>query len=311
MRVTANTYSNFLIQQLNRLGTRQGQLQIQATTGQRVQQPEDDPLATRLVLNLKAEGRSVAQYQRNVATEKDRATANYSTMKALKSISDRVGEIATLADDLKSPEELADYANQVTKLIKEGVQLANSKQNASYLFSGTRSNEAPFTMTTDSSGQVTSVAYEGNESQMSVEIAEGYQITTQIVGANATASGPKGLITDAASGADFFNHLISLQNHLAAGDTAAIAATDRANLKNDEENLLAHISENSLTLAQLTSTGTQLQDRAAGLEKGVADHVGVDLAQTMVQLSATTTAYQAALQSSASIMNLSLMAYLR
>ena len=33
---------------------------------------------------------------------------------------------------------------------------------------------------------------------------------------------PRGLITDSRFGADFFNHLISLQDHLLAGDSAAI-----------------------------------------------------------------------------------------
>ena len=98
MRVTSNTLSSALIDQLNRLSLRQIQLQNQAATGQRVQLPEDDPGAAWQVLDLQAEASSVAQFQKNITTEQDRASATYSAITALKTISDRVGEIATLAE---------------------------------------------------------------------------------------------------------------------------------------------------------------------------------------------------------------------
>ena len=64
MRVTANTFPNSLLQQLNSLNQRQNKLQNQAATGQRVQLPEDDPVAMRRVLDLQAEGKSVGQVLR-------------------------------------------------------------------------------------------------------------------------------------------------------------------------------------------------------------------------------------------------------
>ena len=52
MRVTASTFSNTLVDQLNRLAVRQYGLQNQAATGQKVSLPEDNPSAIRRILDL-------------------------------------------------------------------------------------------------------------------------------------------------------------------------------------------------------------------------------------------------------------------
>src|SRR6266702_770678 len=77
MRVTANTFSDSLIDQLNALSTRQQRLQNQATTGQRIQLPEDDPAAMERVLDLQTEAKSVAQYKTNISNLTDTAQATY------------------------------------------------------------------------------------------------------------------------------------------------------------------------------------------------------------------------------------------
>ena len=311
MRVTANSYSNALIDQLNNLAQRQNQLQSQAASGQRVQSLSDDPGAARRVLDLQAEASNVTQFQSNIAALQDTANASYAAIKSLKTVSDRAGEIATSADGLDSTQDLANYANEVTQLIKQAVQAANSQQNGSYLFAGTRSNQPPFVMTTDANGRVTSVTYQGNESVASSQIAEGTTANAQVIGANTSGSGQRGLITDTASGADFFNHLISLQNNLAAGNTDAIANTDRAQLSTDEDNLLYHISNNGAVQSRLEATASILSDRATAIDSQVSKAADADIAQTLVRFNATQNAYQAALQTGAKMLNLTLLDYLQ
>jgi flagellar hook-associated protein 3 FlgL len=311
MRVTANTYSNDLIDQLNSLVSRQSQLQTQVSTGQRVRALEDDPAVARSVLDLQSEARSVAQYQTNIAAQQNCANANYSAINSLKTISDRVGQIATLADGTKSPEQLAAYATEVTQLLQQAVQVVNTKQNGSYLLSGTLTDKPPFVMTTDANGNVTGVTYQGNQNVASTEIAAGLPFSAQVVGANTTGTGPRGLITDTASGADFFNHLIAFQKNLASGNVAAVASTDRPALAKDEDNLLFQVSQNGVVQARLTASASLMSDRATALDSQASQEAGADLAQTLVQLNATQNAYQATLQSGAKMFNLTLMDFLQ
>lgn len=311
MRVTANSFSNTLITQLGSLAARQARLQSQAATGQRVRLPEDDPVALRRVLDLQSEFSSAGQYTRNIARQSELAQASFTNIKALKTLSDRAGEIATQADDLKSPEELKFYAQEITEMIKQAVSLMNATNRGDTIFGGTVTNQPPFVMTLDASGNVASVTYQGNLTLAESEISEDVTITPQAIGENTTGSGPRGLVTDSRAGADLFNHLISLQNNLLTGNTTAIAAADRTNLKNDEANLLYHMSSNGAIQARLESTDALNRQRGLSIETQVSKEVDADLAQTLVKLSQTQTAYEAALQSGAQALNLSLLDYLR
>ena len=311
MRVTANTFPNSLLNQLTSLSQRQNKLQNQAATGQTVQLPEDDPVTMRRVLDMQAEGKTVGQLQRNVARNQELATASFNSIKALKKISDRAREISISADALKSPEELKVYAKELTELIKTAVQATNTTNRVDYIFAGTASDQPPFALTTDADNNVATVTYQGNITLAESEIASGITLSAQSVGENNTGTGPRGLISDNRAGADFFNHLISLQNNFIAGNVAAIESTDRANLASDEDNFLYHIGTNGAIQSRLEATNSIAEKRADTLETLISSDVDADLAQTLVRLNQTQTAYQAALQSAGKILSSSLLDYLR
>jgi flagellar hook-associated protein 3 FlgL len=310
MRVTANTFPDSLVNQLSGLTVRQNQLQKQAATGQKFEWPEDNPTAMRRVLDLQTESKGIAQYEENVARLKDTAQANYSVVQSLKKVSDRAGELAVSADGTKSPEELKVYATELTQLIKQAVQVTQTQFRGDYLLSGTRTDQPPFVMTTDADGNVTSVDYQGNESSTQTEISQGVTLSVQMLGSNNTGSGPRGVIADSRYGADFFSHLISLQNHLIAGDTASIASTDRPNLAKDEDNLLLHIGSNGALQGRLETTKSILSQRGQSTETSISSLADADLSQTLVRLTQTQTAYQAAMQSGASLLQQNLLDYL-
>ena len=311
MRVASSMFPNTLASQLNLLEAKQLQLQTQAATGQRVRNPEDDPAAVRRVLDMQAESRTLAQYQSNIAKLQSQATTSYDSISALQKISSRIGEIATLADGTKSQQDLNAYATEVGQLIQQAAGLANSKFNGGYLFGGTLSDQPPFVVSTNSDGHVTSVTYQGNTSVAASEIATGATVSAQTLGANTTGSGPTGLITDSRTGADFFNHMIALQNDLLAGNTANIANTLNGQLTKDDDNFTYQIATNAALQARLDAETSIASSRAAMLSKQISGEADADLSQTLVQLNETQTAYQAALQSGAKILSLSLLDYLQ
>lgn len=310
MRVSANTFSETLISQLGNLAVRQARLQKQAATGQRVSLPEDDPVSLRRVLDLNSEFGANGQYARNISRQIELAQVTFNGIKGLKKLSDRAGEIATQVDDLKSPEELQFLGKEVTEMIKQAVNIMNSTNRGDAIFGGTIANQSPFTMTLDANNNVTAVTYNGNTSLAETEISVGNTVTSQTLGENNTGSGARGLVADSRSGADLFNHLITLQNNLLAANVSAVA-TDRTNLANDESNILYHISSNGAIQSRLEAMDALNRERGTNLESQVSREVDADLSQTLVKLSQTQTAYQAALQSGAKTLNLSLMDYLR
>lgn len=311
MRVPNSAFPESLVGQLNQLLTRQNALQTQAATGQRVQSGEDDPAAMQRVMQSETRVRALQQYNSNVDQLNQESKAVYGALKGLQKISTRASEIATLADGTKSAEDLKAYATELTQLIQQGVDTANRKYQADYLFAGTRSSQQPFTINTGAGGQITGVTYSGNALTREVEIGQGVAASSQVPGSNASGTGTPGLITDSRTGADFFAHLISLRDHLLAGDTAAIASTDLPSLGKDEENLLTHVANNGATQARLESAAAGLSDQISAAKGEITGLTSADLAETLVRLSQAQTAYRAALQSGAQIMQQSLMDYIR
>ena len=310
MRVTGNYFADQFVTTVNGLSARQQQLQNEVSTGQRISSPEDDPAAVQRTLNLQADQKAVTQYANNISTLQDRATTSFNAIKSVKTVSDRAGEIATMADGTRSPDELKAYATEVTQLIKQTVQTMNSKDGDSYIFGGTQTSQPPYAITTDANGNVTGVTYQGNTNVADKPIADGTTAAVDVPGSNTTGTGPQGVITDSRTGADFFNHLISLQNHLLAGDTASISSTDTPALGKDENNIISQISNNGAIQTQLETAQTANTQQATSLTQLVSTQADANITDTIVQLNQAQYAYQAALQSGAGIMQKSLLDYL-
>ncbi|HEU5396313.1 MAG TPA: hypothetical protein VFV81_04040 [Verrucomicrobiae bacterium] len=304
MRIAGTSYTDSMVGRLNLLSARQYQLQNQATTGQTITAPSDDPAGMALALNLQSANSAAARYAQNIATLQNRATIAGNALTSLKTIVDRAGEIATAADDTATPAQLQAYAGEVTQLLQQAAQWMNSKDGSQYLFAGTASGSAPFTVATDAAGNVASVAYSGNGAVAASEIGQNATLSVDVPGENNSGSGARGVIGDSRYGADLFNHLISLQNNLLAGNTGAISSNDAKNLSRDEDNLVYQVAANGAVQTRLTAAAALASSQQNGLQQNLSSVAGADLAQTLTQLSQANNAYQVALQTSSQILQL-------
>jgi flagellar hook-associated protein 3 FlgL len=311
MRVTTSSFPNVLGYQLDRLATEQARLQTQAGTGQRFSSPSEDPRAMRKVLDLQTEMQSLSQYEKNIATLGDTLSASYNTITGLKKVSDRATEIATRADGLRTPEEMRTFSSEVDQLLERAIQLANTRHQSSYLFGGTRNSEPPFVATRDTDGKITGVTYNGSSSVIESEIAQNINISVTVPGENSTGAGVRGLFTESRTGADLFNHLISLRNALDNADSATVRETALPNLLKDEENIIYHFGSIGAIQSRLETASSIANRQKASLEGLVSDEADADLALTLVSLSQVQNAYTAALKTGGTILNESLLDYIR
>ena len=306
MRVTTNSITDSLLYRINQVAANEQTLENEATTGLAVQNPSDNPGAMRSILDLEAESSAVTQYQANITQLQQQATTASSAMQSLQTVVSQASTIATEADGTSSQSDLNNYATEVTQLIQEAAQATNTQFEGNYLFGGTLNTQAPYVVSQNSSGQVTGVAYQGNTSVPSVEIAAGVTLAVLPVGANTTGSGPEGLITDSRTGADLFNHLISLQNDLLSGNTSAINGTDLTNLQKDSDNITQQIATNGALQQRMTAEANIAQSSSASLSLLTSSRADADLANVMTQLTQTQTAFQAAVQATAGFQDLTL-----
>lgn len=312
MRVTQNSFSETLVSRLNTLNARQYGLQSQISSGLRVQAPSDDPIAMQNVLNYKTSKAEQEQYASNISTLQDRAGSIYSVLQHLQTVSSRIGEISTLAGDATQA-DLTVYASGVSGALDQALQEVNTQDPATgqYLFGGTNSSQPPFVATRDASGKITAVTYQGNGTVNQTPIGPNSNLSVDVPGANTSGSGLRGLVTDSAAGADFFNHLISLRDHLQTADKTAITSTDVPALLKDEDNIIFQVSNIGALQTRLEAAATSASTNVTALDKLISKAADADVVQTLVQLNQAQTSYQAALQSGAKIMQLSLLNYLQ
>lgn len=298
MRVTNHTLSENLVRQIQNLGSQQAKFQTQVATGQRIFQPEDDPTAMGRVLLLGSEQRQIAQYTRNADRALEISQASFSGLQQMKKVSDRATEIGTLGAGAISNDAAQAYVSELDQLIEQALQLGNTRFRNDYIFGGTAVDAPPFEATRDPAGKVTAVTYAGNSEQAPIALSENTSITPGASGA--TNLGLR----------DFLNQLVALRDALTANDSAAVTAT-QGDLIAAEDALVSALAEHGGVQSRIEANRDQQQQRAENIEGLVSTETDVDLPTAIVRLNQTQTAYQAALQSTANIMRLSLLDYIR
>jgi flagellar hook-associated protein 3 FlgL len=177
MRVSSNTISDSIVRQIQQLSNQQAKLQNQVGSGLRISQPEDDPAAVGRVLNLQSERSQLAQFGNNATRALELAQASASGLQAVKKISDRAGELATLGSGAIGTSSMQAYGAEAGQLVEQALQAANTRFNGDYLFAGSALGAPPFVATRDPSGQITSVTYAGDSAQPPIPISEASNVS--------------------------------------------------------------------------------------------------------------------------------------
>jgi flagellar hook-associated protein 3 FlgL len=297
MRIASNTISDTIISQIDQLSTQQATLQNEVSTGQKITEPSDDPSTVSDALGLESQLSELKQYGSNATQALTVAQASSTGLTTLKGVSDRAGELETLGTGSLGPSAMASYGTEANQLIEEAVQAANTNFNGSYIYGGTATGTPPFTVTRDSSGDVTAVAYAGNSSQAGIPLSAGSSVTPSTDG------------TTNAGIASFINSLVALRDGLNNGDTTAVASSNTG-LANGEDTIVSAIATNGGVQTRIQAQQTEQTSQTTNLQSDLSTDVDADLPTTITQLDQAQTAYQAALQSAVSTMQLSILNYI-
>lgn len=298
MRIASNTLQDNIVRQIQQLGSQTARLQTQVATGQRIAQPDEDPAAAGRVLNQQSELRRVNQFDRNASRALEITQATFAGLTDIKSISDRASELATLGRSPTSADSLRAYAAEVNQLIEQLLQVGNTRLGNDYLFAGTAVDTPPFSATRDAGGNVTAVTYDGDTNQATIPLSEVASVSPFSSGA--TNQGVR----------DLLNQLVGLRDALNANDSAGIASAQTA-LIGGEDTFISALASVGAVEMRIEVNRKQQQSRGDSLVNLVSSETSADLPDTIVRLNQSQVAYQAALQSAANIMRISLLDYIR
>jgi flagellar hook-associated protein 3 FlgL len=287
MRITNRMLSDNAIRQLQANIERLAKSQEQVSTTRKLNRPSDGPSDTRAAVKVRDTLAELQQDQRNIDTADRSLSAADGALGAANDIVQRARELALQgANGSLSPSDLQSIGLEVDQLEGALLQQSQAKAGDSYVFSGFRTDRAPYATATG--------AYQGDAAAITARIAPGLQVRTNVTADVAFAP---------ALGA-----LEALRAELAAGKPVS-AATISA-LDGGQAALLQARSTIGATQNRVADTRTTLDGTILAAQKLLSDLVDVDMAQAISDLSSREASYQAALKVNANILQTSLLDYI-
>jgi flagellar hook-associated protein 3 FlgL len=291
-RITVGSIGYSGLQAISATSSTLANLQAHLSSGQQIMQPSDDPNGTVRAMSLRSELARNDQYS---ASSNDALAWLSSADTAYSQIVSVVQQARTLvvqglntgANDTTANNALA---TQVDALRSSLMTLANTSYNGRPIFGGTTASGTAY----DSSGN-----YVGDTGAVTRMIAPNTTVQVSGNGPDIFGSGSTDLFATLSSIASTLRTSPSSLSGSLADLDSAISRISTAQAGEGATYQQVQNAQNAQT-----STGTALQTQLSSI-------VDVDTAQMAIQVTTANTAYQAALQTTASIRQLSLLNFLQ
>lgn len=153
--------------------------QRQVATGDRLEKASDDPSGSRRLLAVDRALRGVEQYTKNVQFASLRQDAERTT---LKTVNDLLGQarqaVIQMGDAQIGTEERATASTIVDRILKQVIQLGNTKVGNEYIFAGENSDAPAF----DTAAGATEGNYLGGTQARQTEIGDNFTVPVNETG---------------------------------------------------------------------------------------------------------------------------------
>ena len=299
-RVTNNMMSRALLTDVNSLTTRMARTQQSISSGRQITAPSDDPLGTQRSLGLRSTIEGAQQHQRNI----DEATGWLQTTDdALGDISNIINRARELtvqgASDSLGQDQLNAIALEIDQLVAAAKESANASFQGTYVFSGAATTTAPYASGSDT--------YQGDPTGV-IARTIGPGVSVQI---NTNASD---LLGTGGGDTKLIDNLRTIAAHLRSGTVAdrnALRNGDLKSLSTNHDELNKARATLGAVQSRLDSAKSRLADVEMTTTQLLANTEDTDLAKAILELTNQQNVYSAALRSGASLIQPSLLDFLR
>ncbi|MEJ2099979.1 MAG: flagellar hook-associated protein FlgL [Desulfobacterales bacterium] len=297
MRVTNNMMTDSLVRYLTTQNEALYERQTIIASQKRINKPSDDPIGTGKILDYRQSLASIEQYQTNIQGAKTRLEVTESNLDLVDDLLQLAEGIAeTETDESTASRQIA--AEEVKAIYDQVLDLANSKLDGNYLFSGYQTQTAPFSR--DDSFTVT---YWGDDGDARFIVAQNTEIAID-------ADGQPLFHNTAAGGISVFDAMRDLIVGLENDDTDAIYA--QADLIDQGQKQIDNIrAANSPIAYQLETTENHWNNYKFKIQDLLGKEEEADITQAVVELQSIELAYQTTLATAARIIQPGLIDFLK
>jgi len=218
MRVTDTFRYRSVMRNLNEGRERMVDLQEKLATGKRINRPSDDPTSMAKALKLRTILESNLQFEDNINDAITQLTAQEEAMDQIYDVLVTVKELAIqgASDSITVRESVA---QQVSYMLDNLFEIANTKFNGKYIFAGTETINQPFVLNQNVMNQGSDeqvINYYGNTEDINRQINENTTIPVNL-------NGKEIFDQSAGDGVDVFQLLYNLKKYLEQDDSAKIS----------------------------------------------------------------------------------------
>ncbi len=166
MRTTLQIQSNTTLNNILKDYQSVFKVQNQMATGQRVNNPSDDPLATNEGMRLDSMISKVTQYNRNIITGQSFLGLSDGVINNMNTLLTQAKALTIASAGETSTHEMRQAnAVEIQSTLSEIISLANSEEAGRYLFGGTKTQEEPYQVIGSRY-----VYYKGNEEDIKIQV---------------------------------------------------------------------------------------------------------------------------------------------
>ena len=298
-RITTGMVQRNVLADLNRVNDALTRSHMKISSGKEITRPSDDPFNASRALHRRESLEATQQFQRNVSDARSWQEISEQALGTITSSVERVKELL-----IQGGSDTLDQAGrdgvkaEIDQLIEGIKQEANASMGGRYVFSGTKTDTPPYQAGAND-------AFQGNTDPMVRALGPGVSLPINVVGETVLGNGQ-------ASGDNKLLHVLrDISDHLAAGDTASLRATDLTRLDGNLDQLLGVRAGNGALSNRLEAAGERLDQIEETTTEQLSEIQDADIAKTLIDFNSQSAAYQAALKAGASIIQPSLMDFLR
>ena len=288
MRVATKTMYDLIKYNLSTATEEMNRASLIASSGKRINALSDDPVGLTQVLQIKSTLSNIGQLGRNISMGKSWLLAAEGALTHTQDLlSDAKALCVQMASDTKNGDHRQSAALEVQNMLDEVISLANSEIGGRYIFAGSRTDSIAF----EQDG-----TYNGDNNPFAVKIGQTSTIQVGNDGDSIFSS--------------IFNTLGNLRDDLQGNDANGIlAALD--NLDTDFNKISNKISDIGSKAIRIEIKEKIFQDLTINNTDRLSKIEDADITEAIIELKEKELAYQAALASSATVMKLSLVDYLK
>jgi flagellar hook-associated protein 3 FlgL len=330
MRVTNKMLTNTFMRDMNLNMGNLKTLQSQMTSGKEISKPSDNPFKVARAMQLQSDINANKQYGENITDTTNSLDTTDTALGQAGNILQRVRELMISSGNAAyGPDQKLAIKYEINQKIGELSQVLNTNYDGSYIFGGTRGTAKPVRDYVDGTGNTvleyanragTAVASAAEISminaKISTEISQGVTMEYNVTAGDILNFKDKNGVDKSLS-----TLLSKITNHLDgksddgsvvyAGATTDLVNIDLSDITDATTNLLKIRAEVGAKANRMESAKTKNDDENFNMTEVLSKTEDVDITQKTMEYATMQTVYNASLQTSAKVLQPTIMDYLR